>query len=193
MRHIKITNRGSMLYSFEEKFPTLLGNNIFIAEEACVIGSVKIENNVCILPYAVIRGDNEEIHVGSGTNIQDGAILHTDPGLPMRIGRNVTIAHKATLHGCNVGDNSIIAINATILNKAMIGKNCVIGSNALILENDNIPDNSLVLGSPGKIKKMFRQKEIEQMKWFAQHYIEKIQRFNNNLIKINKEKCITKI
>lgn len=178
-----------MLYSFEGRAPKLCGNNIFIAEEACVIGAVTIENNVCILPYAVIRGDNEEIYIGEGTNIQDGVIIHTDPGLPMRIGKNVTIAHRAALHGCNIGDNSVIAIGATILNKAIVGNNCVIGANSLILENDKIPDNSLVIGSPGKIKKQFTEHEVEQMKWYSQHYIEKIHRFHKGLIKISKEEC----
>jgi len=174
-----------MLYSFEGNIPRLEGNNIFIAEEACIIGAVIIQNNVCILPYAVIRADNAPIHIGEGTNIQDGVIIHTDPGIPIKIGNNSTIAHKAILHGCDIGNNSIIAIGATILNGAKIGNNCLVAANTLILENQTIPDNSFVVGTPGVVKKQFTNEEIQEMSWYAQHYIEKIHRFNQNLVKIS--------
>jgi carbonic anhydrase/acetyltransferase-like protein (isoleucine patch superfamily) len=170
-----------MLYSFEERIPLLLGDNHFIADSAEIIGSVILENNVCILPQAVIRADNDTIHIGEGTNIQDGAILHTDPGIPMIIGKGVTIAHKAMLHGCSVGDNSVIAIGAIVMNNAKIGNNCIIGANSLVRENQVIPDGSLVIGIPGEIKKKLSDKEIEKLKWYAAHYIEKIKRFKNGL------------
>lgn len=173
-----------MLYSFENKSPQLLGDNIYIADQACVIGSVVIENNVCILPRVVIRADNDTIYISAGSNIQDGAILHTDTGISMKIGRNVTVAHKTMLHGCNIGDNSVIGIGAIVLNNANIGKNCMIGANALILENTIIPDGSLVLGSPAKVKKQLTVEEIEKMQQFAKHYIDKISRFKNELILI---------
>ncbi|MFC3908552.1 gamma carbonic anhydrase family protein [Legionella dresdenensis] len=173
-----------MLYSFEERKPQINGSNIYIAEEACLIGSVIIENNVCILPYAVIRADNAEIYIGDGTNIQDGAIIHTDPHLVMKIGNNVTIAHKAMLHGCHIGDNTIVAIGATILNNTTIGKNCIIAANTLILENQTIPDNSFVAGSPGKIMRLVSEEEIKQMSSFSKHYIDKICRFKKSLVKI---------
>ena len=170
-----------MLYAFEEREPKLLGNNHYIADSATVIGSVIIENNVCILQGAVIRADNDLIHIGEGSNIQDGAILHTDPGIPLLIGKGVTIAHHAMIHGCTIGDNSVIAIGAVVMNKAVIGKNCIIGAQALILENQKIPDGSLVVGSPGKIKKELSDQEIEKLKFYSQHYIEKIARFKNGL------------
>ncbi len=173
-----------MLYSFEGNMPRVIGDNVFISEQACIIGSVVIENNVCILPGAVIRADNDIIYICEGTNIQDGAVIHTDPGLKMRIGENVTIAHKAMLHGCNIDDWSVIGINAVILNNANIGKHCIIGANSLVLENDKIPDRSLLIGSPAKIKKQFTDIEVDKMKWFSSHYIEKIHRFNNGLVKI---------
>lgn len=170
-----------MLYAFEEREPKILGENYYIADSATVIGSVIIENNVCILPGAVIRADNDVIHIGEGTNIQDGAILHTDPDIPMYIGKGVTIAHSAMIHGCTIGDNSVIAIGAVVMNRAVIGKNCIIGAQALILESQKIPDGSLVLGSPGRVKKELSDQEIEKMKFYSQHYIEKIARFKNGL------------
>jgi carbonic anhydrase/acetyltransferase-like protein (isoleucine patch superfamily) len=170
-----------MLYSFENKTPELRGDNIFISEQACVIGSVIIENNVCILPQVVIRADNDTIHIGEGTNIQDGAVIHTDPGIPIKIGKDVTIAHQAMLHGCNVGNGSVIGIGAVALNNTVIGKNCMVGANALVLENAIIPDGALVMGSPAKVKKQLTEEEIENMKLFARHYVEKISRFKKNL------------
>jgi carbonic anhydrase/acetyltransferase-like protein (isoleucine patch superfamily) len=170
-----------MLYAFEEREPRILGDNYYIADTANVIGSVIIENNVCILPGVVIRADNDLIHIGEGSNIQDCAVLHTDPGIPMYIGKGVTIAHHAMLHGCTIGDNSVIAIGAVVMNKAVIGKNCIIGAQALILENQKIPDSSLVVGSPGKIKKELSDQEIEKLKFYSQHYIDKIARFKKSL------------
>ncbi len=170
-----------MLYSFENRTPTFMGNHYFIADNASVIGSVIIGNNVSILFNAVVRADNDTIEIGDGTNIQDGAVLHTDPGIPMKIGKNVSIAHNAMLHGCTVGDNSVIAIGAVVMNNAVIGKNCMIGAKALVLENQIIPDGSLVLGVPGKIKAQLSVAQIEQMKLFAEHYIEKISRFKTGL------------
>jgi len=170
-----------MLYAIEDRIPKLLGDNYFIAESADVIGSVIIHNNVSILFNAVVRADNEVIEIGEGTNIQDGAVLHTDPGIPMKIGKNVTIAHKAMLHGCTVGDNSVIAIGAVILNGAIIGNNCIIGANTLIVENQEIPAGSLVVGSPGKVKYQLSKDKIEEMKEFSSHYIKKISRFKSGL------------
>lgn len=170
-----------MLYAFENRTPKILAENYFIADSADVIGSVIIHNNVTILSNAVVRADNEVIDIDENTNIQDGAVLHTDPGIPMKIGKGVTIAHNAMLHGCTIGDNSVIAIGAIVMNNAIIGNNCIIGANALILENQKIPDGSLVIGSPGVVKAQLSKKQIEQMRWFATHYVEKIERFKNGL------------
>lgn len=169
-----------MLYSFEDRHPTLLGEAIFIAESADVIGSVIIHNHVIILPQAVVRADNTVIEIGENTNVQDGAVLHTDPDMPMHIGRNVTIAHHTMVHARAVGDYSVVAIGAKILNNAVIGKHCLIAANALVLENQHIPDGSLVMGSPGKIKPLSPQ-QIADMQWYAQHYVDKIHRYQKGL------------
>ena len=165
-----------MLYSFEDRHPTLLGEDIFIAESADVIGSVIIHNHVIILPHAVVRADNTALEIGENTNIQDGAVLHTDPDMPMQVGRSVTIAHHTMVHARAVGDYSVVAIGAKILNNAVIGKHCLIAANAMVLENQHIPDGSLVMGSPGKIKPLSPQ-QIADMQWYAQHYVEKIHRY----------------
>lgn len=169
-----------MLYSFEERTPTLLGDNYFIAHSADIIGSVIIHNNVIILSNVVIRADNDTIEIGENTNIQDGAVIHTDPGHPVRIGKNVTIGHNAMFHGRSIGESSVIAIGAVVLSNAVIGKNCMIAANALVLENQTIPDASLVIGT-GKIKATLLEQQIEAMKKYSQHYLEKIQRFKHGL------------
>lgn len=174
-----------MLYSFQNKKPIINGGHIFIAQSAEIIGSVIINNHVAILPQVVIRADNDIIEIGEKTNIQDGAILHTDSGISMKIGDGVTVAHGAMLHGCTIGNNSLIGIRAIILNNAIIGNNCIIGANALVLENEIIPDNSLVLGSPAKVKCPLSQKQMEQIKRYSQHYVDKINYFNNELVLIN--------
>lgn len=169
-----------MLYSFEDKVPKLLGNNYFIAESATVIGAVIIHNNVIILPNAVIRADNAIIEIGENTNIQDGAVLHTDPDCPMKIGEGVTIGHNAVFHGKSIGDNSVIAIGAVVLSNAAIGRHCIIGANALVLENQEIPDGSLVIGT-GRIKSKLTENQIKDLKKYSQHYLEKIARYKNGI------------
>jgi carbonic anhydrase/acetyltransferase-like protein (isoleucine patch superfamily) len=169
-----------MLYSFEEKVPKLLGNNYFIAESAAVIGTVIIHNNVIILPSAVIRADNAIIEIGENTNIQDGAVLHTDPDCPMKIGKGVTIGHNAVFHGKSIGDNSVIAIGAVVLSNAVIGRNCIIGANALVFEKQEIPDGSLVIGT-GRIKSKLTESQIGDLKKYSQHYLEKIARYKKGI------------
>lgn len=169
-----------MLYSFEDKVPKLLGSNYFIAESATVIGAVIIQNNVIILPNAVIRADNAIIEIGENTNIQDGAVLHTDPDCPMKIGKGVTIGHNAVFHGKSIGDNSVIAIGAVVLSNAVIGRNCIIGANALVFENQEIPDGSLVIGT-GRIKSKLTESQIEDLKKYSLHYLEKIARYKKGI------------
>ena len=139
-----------MLYDLENKKPKNLGEN-WVAPNAVVIGDVTLEKNTSVWFNTTLRGDIENIHIGEGSNIQDGSVLHTDPGYPLKVGKNVTIGHLVMLHGCTIGDNSLIGIGAVILNNAKIGKNCIVGAKSLITENKQIPDNSLVMGSPGKI------------------------------------------
>ena len=158
-----------MFYDLEDKKIKNLGEN-WIAPNASIIGDVTLEKNTSIWFNVTLRGDIENIYVGEGSNIQDGSVLHTDPGYPLRIGKNVTIGHLVMLHGCTVGDNSLIGIGAVILNNAKIGKNCIIGANALVTENKEIPDNSLVIGSPGKIIRSITDEEVKSITKNAIHY-----------------------
>lgn len=153
-----------------------------------MIGAVIIHNHVIILPQAVVRADNTVIEIGENTNIQDAAVLHTDPDMPMQIGSYVTIAHHAMVHARAVGDYSVVAIGAKILNNAVIGKHCLIAANAMVLENQYIPDGSLVMGSPGKIRPLSAQ-QIADMQWYAQHYSEKIHRYQKGLKRFDPKTC----
>jgi carbonic anhydrase/acetyltransferase-like protein (isoleucine patch superfamily) len=153
----------------------------FVAESAVVIGNVLLRANASVWFNAVIRGDNELVTIGENSNVQDGSVLHTDPGWPLTIGGGVTIGHKAMLHGCTVGDNSLIGINAVVLNGAKIGRNCLIGANALVTEGKEIPDNSMVLGSPGKVVRELTPDQIEGLRQSALHYVENARRFKQEL------------
>jgi carbonic anhydrase/acetyltransferase-like protein (isoleucine patch superfamily) len=153
------------------------GDNFWIAPNATVIGDIHLAKDASIWFNAVLRGDNEPIFVGEGSNVQDGSIIHTDPGFSCSIGKNVTVGHLAMLHGCSIGDGSLIGIGSVILNGAKIGKNCIIGSKALVTEGMNIPDGSMVLGIPGKIKKTLSEEEQSLVPLGAEHYIENYKKF----------------
>ncbi len=158
-----------MFYDLENKKPKNLGEN-WVAPNATIIGDVILEKNTSIWFNATLRGDIENIYVGEGSNVQDGSVLHTDPGYPLKIGKNVTVGHLVMLHGCTIGDNSLIGIGAVVLNNAIIGKNCVIGAKSLITENKEIPDNSLVVGSPGRVIRKLTNLEIKAIKENAIRY-----------------------
>ncbi len=149
----------------------------WIAASADVIGKVRLEKNASVWFGAVLRGDNELIRVGEGSNIQDGCVLHTDVGSPLTIGRNCTIGHQAMLHGCVIGGNSLVGIGATILNNAVIGKNCLIGAHSLIPEGKIIPDNSLVMGAPGRVVRELDEAAIERLAKSAASYVRNWQRY----------------
>jgi len=166
-----------MIYDFENKSLISVGEN-WIAPNAMIIGDIVIKNDVSIWFNVVLRGDIETITIEDGSNIQDGSVLHTDPGYPLMIGKGVTIGHMAMLHGCTIGDDTLVGIGSTILNKAKIGKNCLIGANTLITENKIIPDNSLVIGSPGKVIRQVTDKEIKHIKENAQEYIENWKKYS---------------
>ena len=165
-----------MFYDLENKKPKNSGEN-WVAPNATIIGDVTLEKNSSVWFNAVIRGDNENIHVGEGSNVQDGSVLHTDPGCPLRIGKDVTIGHIVMLHGCTIGDNSLIGIGAVILNNAKIGKNCIIGAKALLTENKEIPDNSLVVGVPGRVVRKLTNDEIGKITENAKHYQDNWKRY----------------
>ena len=166
-----------MIYNFENKTLKSEENN-WIAPNATVIGDVILKKNSSVWFNAVLRGDIEAITIGEGTNIQDGSILHTDPGYPLTIGSGVTVGHMVTLHGCSIADDSLIGISSTVLNNAKIGKNCIVGAKTLITENKVIPDNSLVIGSPGKIIRQITDDEIKHIKENAKHYIENWKKYS---------------
>lgn len=170
-----------MLYSLGDSKVTLRGENHFVAHNATVIGSVILESHVSVWFNVVIRADNDLITIGENTNIQDGSILHVDPGMPLTIGKGVTVGHKAMLHGCTVGDNSLIGINAVVLNGARIGRNCIVGAGALVTENMDIPDNSLVVGSPAVIKRAVTDEVASSLKLSANRYVENGRRFRETL------------
>jgi carbonic anhydrase/acetyltransferase-like protein (isoleucine patch superfamily) len=153
----------------------------YIAPNATVIGSVVLESEVSVWFNAVLRGDNDRITVGARSNIQDGAVLHTDPGIELSVGRDCTIGHMVMLHGCSIGDGSLIGIKSVILNHARIGRNCLIGANALITEGKEIPDRSLVVGSPGKVMRQLNDQEVAFLLWNAEHYVEKLRRYTRLL------------
>lgn len=153
----------------------------WVAPTADVIGKVALAKNSSVWWQAVLRGDNELISVGEGSNVQDFSMLHTDPGFPLTIGADVTIGHHVTLHGCTIGDGALIGISATILNGAKIGKNCLVGAGALITEGKEIPDGSLVVGAPGKIARQLDEHQRAGLKLNALHYVEKARRYRSEL------------
>ena len=170
-----------MIYKLGEHEVQITGEDFYVAESASVIGKVRLANDTSVWFGAVLRGDNESITVGENTNIQECAVIHTDPGFPCILGSNVTIGHQAMLHGCQVGDNSLIGINAVVLNGAKIGRNCLIGANALVTENQEIPDGSLVVGSPAKPIKQLTTAQIQKLKESAEHYVTRFKRFKRDL------------
>jgi carbonic anhydrase/acetyltransferase-like protein (isoleucine patch superfamily) len=149
----------------------------WVAPSASVIGNVILHSNASVWFGAVLRGDNDPITVGPDSNIQDGSVLHTDMGSPLTLGRGVTVGHKAMLHGCEVGDYSLIGIGAVVLNGVRIGRNCIIGANALITEGKIIPDNSLVVGQPGKVVRERDPAHIAVLQMSAEHYVQNWKRF----------------
>ena len=170
------------IYALGESSPQLPETgNYWIAPDAQVMGNIVLLENASVWFAAVLRGDNETITIGENSNVQDGSVLHTDIGFPLTLGKNITVGHQAMLHGCTVGDNSLVGIGATILNGAKIGKNCIIGANALITEGKEIPDNSMVMGSPGKVVKTLTDEQAAGIRMGAAHYVENARRFREGL------------
>jgi carbonic anhydrase/acetyltransferase-like protein (isoleucine patch superfamily) len=153
----------------------------WIAPTAAVMGAVILKKNASVWWGATLRGDNEAITVGEGSNVQDGSVLHTDHGSPLTIGSNVTVGHMVMLHGCTIGDNSLVGIGSIILNGAKIGKNCLIGANCLITEGKEIPDNSLVMGAPGKVVREVSPEQAMVLRAGSAHYVENWKRYRREL------------
>lgn len=171
-----------VLYQLDDRRVVAEDEEFWVAESAVVIGTVVLKKGASVWFNAVLRGDGEPIVVGEGSNVQDGCVLHTDAGYPVVIGTNVTVGHKAVVHGAEIGDNSLIGINAVVLSGAKIGRNCLIGANALITEGKEIPDNSMVLGTPGKVMRELTSEEIADNEESAVHYRENAARFRKGLV-----------
>lgn len=171
------------LYSLDGVAPEIAEDS-WIAPDANIIGKIVVEEGASVWFGATLRGDNEEIRIGAGSNVQENTVMHTDMGFPLTVGKGCTIGHKALLHGCTIGDNSLIGMGAVILNGAKIGKNCLIGANALITEGKTIPDGSLVLGAPGKVVRELDEAAINGLKLSALSYQENMRRFRSGLAKV---------
>ncbi len=161
------------------KFPP--SGRYWVAQTAVLIGKVELGERASVWYGAVLRGDNEPLVVGDDSNVQDNCVLHTDPGFPVTIGTGCTIGHKVMLHGCTIGDNTLIGIGASVLNGALIGENCIIGAHALIPEGKVIAPNSLVIGAPGRVMRELKREEIEKLRESAQIYVRNWQRFAKSL------------
>ncbi len=169
-----------MIFELADQAP-VVAPDCYVDQSAMVIGQVRLGAETSVWCNAVLRGDNDLIAVGRRCNIQDGAVLHSDPGVPLCIGDDVSIGHMAMLHGCTVGDGSLVGIKAVILNGAVVGRNCLIGANALVTENKVIPDGSLVVGSPGRILRQLAPEEIASLRANADSYVLRGQRFRTEL------------
>ena len=170
------------LYQLGDRQPQLpVSGQAWVADNAQLIGDIVLEENASVWFGATLRGDNERITIGENSNVQDGSVCHTDMGYPLTLGRHVTIGHMAMLHGCTIGDCTLIGIGATVLNGAKIGRNCLIGAHALIGESKEIPDNSMVLGMPGKIIRTLDENNETLMMAMAEHYVENWQRYKKEL------------
>jgi carbonic anhydrase/acetyltransferase-like protein (isoleucine patch superfamily) len=172
------------LFAIGERRVQLLGEHHYVAHDATLVGDITLHNDVSVWFKVVIRAENDRITIGEGCNIQDASVLHVDPGYPMTLGRNVSVGHKVMLHGCTIGDGSLIGINSVIMNGARIGRGSLIGANTLIAEGKEIPEGVLVLGSPGKIARELRQEERDYLLKVASGYVERSKFYKKNLREI---------
>jgi carbonic anhydrase/acetyltransferase-like protein (isoleucine patch superfamily) len=178
---MRASNREvDMLYALGHKRPQLLGNN-YIAPNAAVIGDVVLGRHSSVWWGCTIRGDSNTIRLGENVNVQDGSVLHTDDGVLLTLENNVSVGHMVMLHGCTVREGSLIGIRAVVLNHAVIGRDCLIGAGALIPEGKEIPDRSLVIGSPGKVVRQLSDDEIKMLRWISTHYVENGERYRREL------------
>jgi carbonic anhydrase/acetyltransferase-like protein (isoleucine patch superfamily) len=161
-----------------------LAAGAWVADSAQVIGNVVLAENASVWFGAVLRGDTEAIRLGRGSNVQDGSVVHADPGFPTLIGDNVTVGHHVMLHGCTVGDGSLVGIGAVVLNGAKIGRNCLVGAGSLVTEGKEFPDGAMILGSPARVAKLMTPEQIEKMQHGAGHYVDNAKRYAAELVKI---------
>ena len=171
------------IYQFQDRIPAL-HESAWVAENAQVIGGVSLGENTSVWFGVVIRGDTAPIVVGQGSNIQDNSVLHADDDTPMTIGENVTVGHQVMLHGCTIGDGSLIGMQAVVLNGAKIGKNCLVGAGALVTEGKEFPDGSLIVGSPARVVRALTEAQIEGLKTSAQRYMDNARRYKTGLTRL---------
>lgn len=172
------------IYALDGVVP-LISEMAWVADSAQVIGRVELAENTSVWFGAVIRGDSDSIRIGRRSNVQDASVLHTDAGIPLVVGDDVTIGHRVMLHGCTIGDGSLIGIGAVILNKAKIGKGCLVGAGSLVTEGKEFPDGSMIMGSPAKVTRQLTPEQVESVRNIAQHYVENARRFRAGLKKIS--------
>ena len=170
-----------MIYTLGDRAPEFEGAGHFVADSASIIGSVRLKDKASIWFNCVLRGDNDWLVVGERSNIQDGSVLHTDPGIKLVVGDGVTVGHKVMLHGCEIGNDSLIGIGSTVLNGAKIGKNSLVGAHALITENKVFPDGSLILGAPASVVRELTDEELALIRRSADVYVDNAQRFSRSL------------
>ena len=172
------------IYELDGRRPEV-AESAWVADSAQVMGNVVLGEHSSVWFGAVLRGDTETITLGAGSNIQDGSVMHADFGFPLTVGANVTVGHQVMLHGCTIGDESLIGIGAIVLNGAKIGKNCLVGAGALVTEGKEFPDGSMIIGSPAKVVRQLTPEQMEGLRMSAQHYIENARRFKNGLRKLS--------
>jgi carbonic anhydrase/acetyltransferase-like protein (isoleucine patch superfamily) len=168
------------LEGISPEFPA--GDEFWVAPDAVLIGRVRLLKNASVWFGAVLRGDNDWITIGENSNVQDNSVIHTDPGQPTIIGANVTVGHRVILHSTMIGDNSLIGMGSTLLNRSRIGSNCLIGANALIAEGKEIPDNSLVIGAPGRVVRQLDDREVAMLRMSSEIYVQNYRRFRDSLM-----------
>lgn len=171
------------IYELEGRAPQMAAS-AWVADSAQVIGDVVLGEDVSIWFGSVLRGDTANLQIGAGSNIQDGSVLHADPGKPLVVGERVTVGHQVMLHGCTIGDESLIGIGAVILNGAKIGKNCLVGAGALVTEGKEFPDGSMIIGSPAKAVRELSPEQIDGLRKSAQHYIDNARGYKSGLRKL---------
>ena len=171
------------VYQLDGDVPQI-AESAWVCEEAQVIGRVELQENVSVWFGSVVRGDSDQITVGRGSNIQDACVLHVDRGMPLTIGECVTVGHQVMLHGCTIGDGSLIGIGAVVLNGVKIGKNCLVGAGSLVTEGKEFPDGSMILGSPARVVKTLTPEQIAGLHRSAQHYMDNAQRFRKGLKRV---------
>ena len=169
-----------MLYALEDRIPQIAAD-AWVADNASVIGSVQLAAGSSVWFNCVLRGDNDDLIVGENSNVQDGSVLHTDPGLKLLIGRGCTIGHQVMLHGCTIGDNSLVGIQSVVLNRAVIGKNSMVGAGSLVPEGKQFPDGVLLMGSPAKVVRELTAPEIQMLQYVSQLYVKNAQRYRGKL------------